>query len=80
MQRKVPANMTECFDIIERHALAHTDQGPWVLGAQYSVADGYLFTMAGWLKSDGVDIARFPKVAAHRERMAARPAVQRALA
>ncbi len=80
MQRKVPANMTECFDIIERHYLAHTDQGPWVLGAQYSVADGYLFTMAGWLKSDGVDIARFPKVAAHRERMAARPAVQRALA
>lgn len=80
MQRKVPANMTECFDIIERHYLAHTDRGPWVLGAQYSVADGYLFTMAGWLKSDGVDIARFPKVAAHRERMAARPAVQRALA
>lgn len=76
MQRKVPANMTECFDVIERRYLG---DGPWVLGGQYTVADGYLFTVAGWLKSDGVDIARFPKVHAHSQRMAARPAVQRAL-
>ncbi|WP_270174701.1 MULTISPECIES: glutathione S-transferase family protein [Diaphorobacter] len=77
MQRKVPANMTECFTLIERHNLG---DGPWVLGEQYSVADGYLFTVAGWLKSDGVDIAQFPKVHAHSQRMAQRPAVQRALA
>ena len=76
MQRKVPANMTECFDVIERHYLG---DGPWMLGEQYTVADGYLFTVAGWLKSDGVDIARFPTVHAHSQRMAARPAVQRAL-
>ena len=77
MQRKVPANMTECFTLIDRHYLG---DGPWVLGEQYSVADGYLFTVAGWLKSDGVDIAQFPKVHAHSQRMAQRPAVQRALA
>ena len=77
MQRKVPANMTECFTLIERHNLG---DGPWVLGEQYSVADGYLFTVASWLKSDGVDIAQFPKVHAHSQRMAQRPAVQRALA
>ena len=77
MQRKVPANMTECFTLIERHYLG---EGPWVLGEQYSVADGYLFTVAGWLKSDGVDIAQFPKVHAHSQRIAQRPAVQRALA
>ena len=77
MQRKVPANMTECFTLIERHYLG---DGPWVLGEQYSVADGYLFTVAGWLKSDGVDVAQFPKVHAHSQRMAQRPAVQRALA
>ncbi|CAN7453480.1 glutathione S-transferase family protein [Acidovorax sp. LjRoot117] len=76
MQRKVPQTMTECFEVIEQHYL----QGPWVLGEHYSVADAYLFTIAGWLKSDGVDIATFPKVAAHFERVAARPAVQRALA
>ena len=72
MQRKVPANMTECFDLIERRYLG---DGPWALGAQYTVADGYLFTVAGWLRSDGVDIARFPKVHAHFQRMTARPAV-----
>ena len=77
MQRKVPANMTECFELIERHYLG---DGPWVMGEQYTVADGYLFTVAGWLQSDGVDIACFPKVHAHSERMGQRPAVQRALA
>ena len=76
MQRKVPQNMAECFGVIEHHYL----QGPWVLGAQYSVADAYLFTVSGWLASDGVDVAQFPKVADHRRRMAERPAVQRALA
>ena len=35
---------------------------------------------SGWLHSDGVDVAQFPKVADHRRRMAERPAVQRALA
>ncbi len=76
MQRKVPQNMTECFELIEQHSLG---DGPWVMGDQYTVADGYLFTVAGWLASDGVDIARFPKVHAHSQRVAARPAVQRAL-
>ena len=77
MQRKVPANMAECFGMLERHYLG---DGPWALGEQYTVADGYLFTVAGWLKGDGVDIAQFPKVHAHFQRMGARPAVQQALA
>lgn len=76
MQRKVPQNMADCFGLIETLYLA----GPWVMGEQYTVADGYLFTIAGWLASDGVDIARFPKVAAHSARVATRPAVQSALA
>lgn len=76
MQRKVSANMTACFTYLEENYL----QGPWALGEQYTVSDGYLFTMAGWLKNDGVDIALFPKVQAHQQRMLARPAVQRALA
>lgn len=80
MQRKVPANMRECFAVIERHYLANQDKGPWVMGEQFTVADGYLFTVAGWLKSDGVDINEFARVAAHSRRVAERPAVQRALA
>ena len=80
IQRKVPQNMTECFDFIERHYFAGKDDGPWVMGAQYTVADGYLFTIGTWLEGDGVDIARFPKVFAHAQRVRERPAVQRALA
>lgn len=77
MQAKVPQNMRDAFTLIEQHYLG---EQTWVLGDEYSVADPYLFTMAGWLKSDGVDIQEFPRVAAHFERVKARPAVQKALA
>lgn len=76
MRRHVPASYGDCFELIERELL----QGPWAMGEAYSIADAYLFTLAGWLESDGVDPARFPKVLAHRQRMVQRPAVQRALA
>ena len=76
MQRKVAQNMIDCFNLIETHYLG---DGPWVMGEQYTVADGYLFTIGTWLQSDGVDIAQFPKVHAHTQRVLQRPAVQRAL-
>lgn len=76
MTRKVPQVEAACFQLIEDEMLA----GPWVLGEAYSVCDGYLFTLAGWLEGDGIDIARFPKVAAHSERVRARPAVRKVLA
>ena len=76
MKAKVSQTMTESFVLIEDQLLA----GPWVLGANYSVADGYLFTVASWLPGDGVDMDRFPKVKAHGDRMRDRAAVQQALA
>ena len=76
MKSKVASNMLDYFTLIEREYL----QGPWVFGARYSVADAYLFTIAGWLENDGVDVNLLPKTLEHRARMRARPAVQRALA
>lgn len=76
MKRKVPQTMTAAMRLIEDDYL----KGPWVLGERYSVADGYLFTIAGWLEGDSVDLSRLPRVVDHRARMAARPAVQRAQA
>jgi glutathione S-transferase len=76
MQRKVPQAVGECFELIEREML----EGPWVLGAYYSICDAYLFTLAQWLDGDGVDRARLPKVQKHTHRMRERPAVARALA
>jgi glutathione S-transferase len=75
MKKKVPETVGACFDLIEREMLA----GPWVMGADYSVADPYLFTIAQWIGHDGVDIEKFPKVSGHHDRMLARPAVRRAI-
>jgi glutathione S-transferase len=76
MQRKTPQTVAECFALIEREMLV----GPWVMGVAYTICDPYLFTLAGWLDGDGVDIARFPKVQDHKNRMAERPAVKRVVA
>jgi glutathione S-transferase len=50
------------------------------MGELFTVADPYLFTLAGWLEGDGVDIGLFPRVQAHYRRMQARPAVRKVLA
>lgn len=76
MQRKVPATMTECFELIEKRLL----QGPWMMGGQYTICDPYLFTIGSWLEGDGVDTKKMPRVLEHRRRMLARPAVQKAVA
>ncbi len=72
MKAKVPQNMSDCFTLIENEMF----KGPWVTGAAYSICDAYLYTISGWLASDGVDIAKFPKVHDHFNRMNERPAVK----
>ena len=76
MKRKVPVTMAECFELIENEMLA----GPWVMGATYSIADIYLFTVSTWLEGDEVDINRFPKVADLHRRMLNNKSVQKVLA
>jgi glutathione S-transferase len=76
MKNKLPQVMSECFRLIEDGML----EGTYVLGEHYSTADPYLFLMSGWLKSDRVEIADFPRVHAHYRMMLERPAVQKALA
>ncbi len=73
MKAKVAQNMTDCFDWIERELL----RGPWVMGKDFSVGDPYLFTLTIWLTQNGVELARFPRVADHYQRMLALPAVQK---
>lgn len=72
MKRKVPQNVADCFALIETEMFA----GPFVMGDSYTICDPYLYTLATWMEGDGVDPTRFPKILAHRERMAARPAVR----
>jgi glutathione S-transferase len=76
MKRKVPNSVGASYDLIERHMF----RGPWVMGEAYTICDPYLFTIAQWMEGDGVDPARFPRVADHRRRMSERAAVRTAIA
>jgi glutathione S-transferase len=51
----------------------------FLLGDSFTVADGYLFTVANWGKFVGVDIAPMKNLSAFMGRVAARPSVQAAL-
>ena len=51
----------------------------YLMGDQFSVADAYLFTVAGWGQYVGVDIKPLANLSAYMARVAARPAVQEAM-
>jgi glutathione S-transferase len=63
------------FKYIEGH-LAGRD---YLLGKQFSVADGYLFVMLAWADRLKLDLSGLPNLMAHKARVAARPKVQEAL-
>lgn len=75
MRAKVPESVGQCYRYLEDHVFV----GPYVMGDRYTVADAYLFTVAQWMESDGVDPARYPKIAAHRDLMSRRASVRAAL-
>jgi glutathione S-transferase len=50
----------------------------WLMGDTFTVADGYLYTVANWCQFAGVDIAGLTHLGAYMQRVAARPAVQQA--
>ncbi|MFJ6023744.1 glutathione S-transferase family protein [Brevundimonas sp. NPDC092305] len=61
------------YDLVEQHLL----KGPWAMGEQYTVADGYLSVFTRWLRQANLlDASRFPKLNAHLDRVQERPAVQ----
>ena len=51
----------------------------WMMGDDFSVADGYLFTVTNWAKPMQIDLSPYPNLVAWRARVAARPAVQAAM-
>lgn len=52
---------------------------PFLLGNDFSVADAYAFTVMNWGQWVGIDIKKWPNIAAYMERVGSRPAVQAAL-
>ena len=51
----------------------------YLMGSAFTVADGYLFTVLNWGQWVGIDIAKWPVLAAYQARVSARPKVQEAL-
>lgn len=67
--------LTRRFDFIETR-FATQD---YLMGNRFTVVDAYLFTALGWMKGFGIDLSRWPKVAAYMQRIAIRPSVAAAL-
>jgi glutathione S-transferase len=51
----------------------------YLTGAQFTVADAYLFTVVNWTRAMGIDLTAWPAVSAFQQRVSARPAVQQAM-
>jgi glutathione S-transferase len=51
----------------------------YLMGSQFTVADGYLFTMLNWAERMKFDLSAMPNLLAYKARVAARPKVQEAL-
>lgn len=75
LQNKAPQNLRDCASLLEQEYAF----GPWVLGPTYSFCDPYLFLMGHWLSTAGISIEDYPRLAAHRGAMRARPATERVL-
>lgn len=70
------AYLAKRYDFIEK-ILA---KQPYLLGDHFTVADAYLFTVTRWADFVKLDLSAFPHVQAFQKRVAARPAVQAAMA
>jgi glutathione S-transferase len=58
---------------------AHLARQPFLMGEAFTVADAYLLTTLNWTKPAGLDLARWPALAAYRNRLRERPGVLAAL-
>jgi glutathione S-transferase len=52
---------------------------PFLMGANYTVADSYLYTILRWTRLHKIELAKWPEIEAVMARIEARPATQAAL-
>ena len=75
-KKKAGANVARKFDYL--NALLG-DGRTYLLGDNFSVADSYLFVVSNWANFTGIDLKKWPHVAAFVERVSNRPAAQAAM-
>ncbi|HXG80276.1 MAG TPA: glutathione transferase GstA [Sphingomicrobium sp.] len=62
------------FDFVESRL-----GGQFLMGETFTLPDPYLFVMLGWTGKAGLDLGRWPRLRAYRERLEQRPSVRRVL-
>ncbi len=62
-----------------RYADSQLTGRDYLMGKQFTVADGYLFVMLAWADRMNIDLSAMKNLMAFKERVAARPNVQAAL-
>jgi glutathione S-transferase len=69
--------LTKQFELLDRHLA----KSPFLVGAAFTAADAYCFTVLRWAASPrvGLDIALFPNLKGYFDRVGARPKVQEAM-
>lgn len=72
MSSQVPRTMAESCAYIEESCAPD----PFIMGKAFTIADPWLFAICLWLEGDEVDIAQFPSLKDHFDRVAGRPSVQ----
>lgn len=75
LRAPIEAQLFRRLELVERELQNRS----FLMGERFSVADAYLFTLLNWGQWTGVDLARWPTLAAFHARIAARPGVQQAL-
>jgi glutathione S-transferase len=62
------------------YVASHLSGRDYLVGERFTIADGYLFSVLSWCDVAGIDIFRWPALAAFRERIGERQSVRDALA
>ncbi|HEX6016014.1 MAG TPA: glutathione transferase GstA [Geminicoccaceae bacterium] len=70
------AKVRQRLDDVERML---ADGRPFLVGDRFTVADAYLFVVAGWAKPTEIGLVAWPHVEAFVDRVGAREAVQEAM-
>ena len=82
VSRQAEARLAGHLAQLDREIARNLPAGPWMLGAQFSVLDPYLFTLCRWTRNfTTAQPARdYPHLGPFLQRMLSRPSVQRVLA
>jgi len=76
LRQTARATVGKWFGFLDRHLSTQ----PYLMGDRFSLADAYCFTVVNWSGFLEIDLAPFPDLQRYQRAVAARPAVQSAMA